>query len=711
MLRSVLRSVRRGGLSGARGVGRGVYRASWSAAMELLEGRRLLAAGDLDTTFNGTGIAMPDFAVDGREIVHALAFQNGKILVAGGVGDDFFLGRFNADGTVDNSFGTDGYVRTDLGGNNDAAYAVALLSNGSILVGGKGGVDPAQAALVRYSSEGALDAAFGTNGVLLLGAQTQMIDVSGIVLQGEKILIRSAWPCKISRLNADGSLDSSFGSNGTTETPVVGSPYSSMLRLDGEGRILAGGIVVAEQDMAAARLDANGALDSTFGDGGVATVQFATQMWSRADALTIQDDGKIVLAGVTDTGGSNYAFGLARLTELGEIDTSFGSGGTVTTTFAFDTEIIDYEAHGVAIQPDGKIVAFGSGYTETGSRGRFLLARYGADGSLDASFGSGGLVATVPTETSNYGEAMGIQSDGKIVGTGFSSVRMLLARYDAGDITPPTASFQGPAVTRAGGKSYTFGVVFTDETAIDVGTIQSATLMASTSGWNGAVTLVGTQASVDGKSCTATYRLTPPGGSWDNTDNGTYAIAVGTGAVADEAGHTLDSNTLGSFAVNVPFAYLSRGWLVVSGTAKNDAIKLTYRKGYITTALGKQRLYFESKQVSKIMISALAGHDVVFVGSWIIGATIDGGEGNDNLTGGNGNDTLKGIAGNDTIRGGNGNDMIDGGTGCDMLYGDAGNDTLYAREKAVDTLDGGAGTDSAKCDMTDTRKDIEKLLK
>ena len=150
---------------------------------------------------------------------------------------------------------------------------------------------------------------------------------------------------------------------------------------------------------------------------------------------------------------------------------------------------------------------------------------------------------------------------------------------------------------------------------------------------------------------------------------------------------------------------------MVSGTAKNDAIKLTYRKGYITTALGKQRLYFESKQVSKIMISALAGHDVVFVGSWIIGATIDGGEGNDNLTGGNGNDTLKGIAGNDTIRGGNGNDMIDGGTGCDMLYGDAGNDTLYAREKAVDTLDGGAGTDSAKCDMTDTRKDIEKLLK
>src|SRR6266536_6144139 len=168
-----------------------------------------------------------------------------------------------------------------------------------------------------------------------------------------------------------------------------------------------------------AAVAAAGALDPTFGIGGEVTTDFGGS--DSAQAVAIQSDGKILAAGLSGAGD----FALARYNADGSLDPSFGSGGKVTTDFGgFDLAL------GVALQSDGKIVAAGQG----GSSFDFALARYNADGSLDTSFGSGGKVTT-DFGVFDAATAVAIQRDGKIVATGstFSSgfQQFALARYNA----------------------------------------------------------------------------------------------------------------------------------------------------------------------------------------------------------------------------------------------------------------------------------------
>src|SRR6266536_6168109 len=163
---------------------------------------------------------------------------------------------------------------------------------------------------------------------------------------------------------------------------------------------LAGAFIAAA--LPGAAVAGPGALDPSFGTGGQVTTDFGG--FDSAQAVAVQSDGKILAAG--SSGGGDFA--LARYNADGTLDSTFGSGGKLTTDFGgFDVAL------GVALQADGKIVAVGGG----GSGSDFALARYNADGSLDASFGSGGMVTT------DFGgfeaaTAVAIQGDGKIVVTG-----------------------------------------------------------------------------------------------------------------------------------------------------------------------------------------------------------------------------------------------------------------------------------------------------
>ena len=159
----------------------------------------------------------------------------------------------------------------------------------------------------------------------------------------------------------------------------------------------------------AAAAAAPGDLDPTFGSGGKVTTDVGGS--DGAQAVAIQGDGKVVAAGLGNFAGPGTGdFALARYNPDGSLDTSFGSGGKVTTDFGgFDA------ASAVAIQPDGKIIAAG----RSGS-GDFALARYNPDGSLDSSFGSGGKVTT---DFGGFDSAFGValQADGKIVAAGFQA--------------------------------------------------------------------------------------------------------------------------------------------------------------------------------------------------------------------------------------------------------------------------------------------------
>ncbi len=177
-----------------------------------------------------------------------------------------------------------------------------------------------------------------------------------------------------------------------------------------------------------------GDLDATFGIGGkVMTDNGAAEF---ANSVVIQPDGKIVAAGYTRTSvGFSFAddFALARYNPDGSLDATFGNGGKVITTINSTSE----QANSVAIQPDGKIVV--AGYTFNGNH--FLLIRYNTNGSLDTSFGNGGIVKTAIGVYANA-KSLAIESDGTIVVAGEtfngSSRDFALARYDKNGLLDST---------------------------------------------------------------------------------------------------------------------------------------------------------------------------------------------------------------------------------------------------------------------------------
>jgi len=211
------------------------------------------------------------------------------------------------------------------------------------------------------------------------------------------------------RYSADGTLDTSFGPthSGIVRTPVGASAKAFSLALQPDGKIVAAGSTFngSNTDFALVRYTANGSLDPTFGTDGVVTTPVGTGA-DVAYAVAVQPDGKIVAAGFrsnTARIGHNYDIALVRYNANGSLDTSFGSGGKVRTAIGPKDDV----ATALVIQPDGKLVVAGYG---TGS----VLVRYNPNGSLDAGFGSGGLV--LPGALAGYRAAgLVLQPDGKLV--------------------------------------------------------------------------------------------------------------------------------------------------------------------------------------------------------------------------------------------------------------------------------------------------------
>lgn len=238
---------------------------------------------------------------------------------------------------------------------------------------------------------------------------------------------------------APGDLDPSFGSGGRVLTNFTSDfDLAAAVAIQPDGKIVAAGSIEFENRFALARYEPDGTLDTSFdGDGKVIT-SFTSDHDSAQD-VAIQEDGKIVAAGTA--GGAGFA--LARYEDDGALDLSFGESGKVVTKLTGGFVI----ALAVAIQPDGKIVAAGRG---AGAGGRFALARYEPDGTLDASFGEGGKVLTNFTKGPDLALAMAIQADGKIVAAGRAAGagrRFALARYDANGALDPSFGRNGRVFT------------------------------------------------------------------------------------------------------------------------------------------------------------------------------------------------------------------------------------------------------------------------
>nr|WP_302227156.1 M10 family metallopeptidase C-terminal domain-containing protein [Azotobacter vinelandii]WKN21139.1 M10 family metallopeptidase C-terminal domain-containing protein [Azotobacter vinelandii] len=362
---------------------------------------RLNADGTLDTGFSGDGKATFDIAGD-YDYGRSLAVQSdGKILLGGysfnpGTGNhDFSLIRLNANGSRDTSFSGDGRFSFDSG--DDYGYALAVQADGKILLAGSS-YSPGDGAtydfgVIRLNADGTLDSGFGSGGEVAFDIAGSSDYIHGLsVLPDGKILLagfgfNSAggdYDFSVARLNADGSLDSGFGDAGTLvfDGGAGGDDYGYAMVVQSDGKILLGGGI--DDDFGVIRLNADGSLDSGFGSGGKAVFDVAGGSDS-GRSLAIQADGKILLAGFGyNPGSGNYDFGVIRLNADGTLDTGFGSAGRAVFDIAGSYD----EGQGLVVQADGKILVTGSSYNPDSRKYDISAIRLNADGTLDTTFGA-----------------------------------------------------------------------------------------------------------------------------------------------------------------------------------------------------------------------------------------------------------------------------------------------------------------------------------
>lgn len=241
--------------------------------------------------------------------------------------------------------------------------------------------------------------------------------LAGLLLIAGCALVAS--PSSAGAISVPMKLDPSFGTGGRTLVDVAGStwedePFSLLMKRDGKFVLPGKAVnpVTGNFDQAILQFTKNGALDTSFSGDGIALVDY---FGGHDEALAVveQSDGKLVAGGFAHNDTTSNDFALVRLNTDGSIDTTFGTGGRVTTDFFGGLDgILDLE-----IQPDDKLVAAGVADTPTTSKD-FALARYNTDGTLDASFGAGGKVLTDFFGSVDAINRMLLQPDGKIVGVG-----------------------------------------------------------------------------------------------------------------------------------------------------------------------------------------------------------------------------------------------------------------------------------------------------
>ncbi|MCP3686964.1 MAG: hypothetical protein GY784_01000, partial [Gammaproteobacteria bacterium] len=399
------------------------------------------AVNDAPTFSTGDGIVTTAIGSGddrGRDVT---VQTDGKILVAGysynGTDNDFSLTRYNADGTLDTTFGGgDGIVTTDIGSSDDYGQSVKVQSDGKIVVAGYSwdGADY-QFALVRYDTDGTLDTTFDTDGKVTTDLTTGDDKVYSVDIQSDgKILVAGRngdLDFALVRYNTDGSLDTDFDSDGivATDFPFGGSDFGDQVLIQSDGKILVSGRADTSSgnaDFALARYNSDGSLDTTFGGGDGMVTTPISGAHDMGNGISLQSDGKIVQAGYLN---GTKDFAVIRYNTDGTLDTTFDTDGIVTTDFGGSN---DY-AYRTTVQADGKILVMGESNIDGDYD--FALVRYNTDGSLDTTFDSDGIVTTDFGNGDDTAYEIVTQSDGKILVVGQSyngsNYDIALVRYNA----------------------------------------------------------------------------------------------------------------------------------------------------------------------------------------------------------------------------------------------------------------------------------------
>jgi len=370
--------------------------------------------GTLDTGFGTDGRTSVNVGASGQPLALFLE-SDGKILIAGEItvpvapltAVHFVRLRLDANGVPDETFGPNGVSSTNFGFVIDVSQtfirpritAITRQTDGSFLVAGTRDTNfnDDDLLLARYSRDGVKDTSIGTEGLVSIDVAGENDAASAILFQpddGKIVLVGSAGiggdkNLLVARLDTDGNPDETFGDGGFATADFQGDDEARAAVLLADGRILVSGN--NNRDLTLVRLLPDGRRDLTFDGDGKATVGTNDRI-ETGFAIVMQEDGKAVIAGGSRLPTSTNDVLLARINDDGSRDLTFGVGGLVVNAFSSGIDL----AFAAAIQPDGKIVAAGTGFFENSG---FLVARFEKGEQADLS-----LTKVAPTSPVNVGE-------------------------------------------------------------------------------------------------------------------------------------------------------------------------------------------------------------------------------------------------------------------------------------------------------------------
>lgn len=395
--------------------------------------------GTLDPNFSEDGLFTQEVSAY-DDVVNAVLVQpDGKIVGTGTIDDGSFVysfvQRLTSAGTPDNTFGIGGVQLLAVAGQQPFTYAVGLQSDGAILVAGliyDMNLD-GNAFVMRVLSNGTLDTDFGTDGIASLNFGTEfgfqsawamrVMDDDRIVLVGEDG--ENGVAC--ARLTADGAMDPSFGNGGLVYTGIPFGSGLSMYVYD-DGSVLAGGYRLdGGSDLLLARFDVDGVLDPAFGTDGVALLDLQAGDTEFMRGIDVLPDGRIAVCGSRSFNGLDDEPVVAMFNADGTLDADFGNAGLQVLAF---TAPQWGQARGIMAQADGKLLVCGFRAQPGGvANNDFFLYRLLDDGSFDPSFASAGQVFTDVSGAVDRGMAMALAPDGAVVVAGFGTTTSRLSAY------------------------------------------------------------------------------------------------------------------------------------------------------------------------------------------------------------------------------------------------------------------------------------------
>jgi len=395
--------------------------------------------GDLDQSFGTGGVQTVDFAGTSAGTEDVAILPNGKLILVGSADGEFALARLTAGGQPDAGFGTGGSEAVDVF--NGFASGVAVQSDGKLVVTGSNASPIGdQLVLARFLPNGKLDHTFSGDGKLQLHFGFGDVHGSAVAIQsdGRIVVAGSAdetdpstpGEMAVFRFKPNGALDHSFNLDGSKIVPFgfPGGGFASDLAIQGDGKIVVAGTAAAAAGglaIAAARLLPNGKLDPGFGDGGRAFVNPTADDDFGTD-VAIASSGRIVITGLVGFLTGHQQTVTVRLTASGVADHTFSDDGVDV----FQPPTGTSQGQAVALQEDGKAIV-----AVTESNGHVDVLRYTRGGVLDAGFGTNGDATLEPAATSDRAGDVAIQGDGKIVVVGARTVsgdqRFLAARMVA----------------------------------------------------------------------------------------------------------------------------------------------------------------------------------------------------------------------------------------------------------------------------------------